>query len=246
MARHSHWHNIQLKKGKADKKKAGVFSKLAKNITVAAKEGGGDVSFNFKLRMAVDAAKAVNMPNDNIQRAIDRGTGAGDGAQLEEVVYEGFGPAGVALMIVCVTDNRNRAVAEVKTLVSKKGGSIGAAGSVAWMFDRRGLVTVGDASRVQDREVFELTMIDHGAEDVQWQIGEEGEPDGVVVHCAPTDLAKLVQAVEAQGLNVDDGRIGYVPKTPVLIEDIETKQQLDGLLEALDDHDDVETVYTNE
>jgi YebC/PmpR family DNA-binding regulatory protein len=240
MARHSHWHNIQLKKGKADKKKAGVFSKLAKNITVAAKDGGGDVTFNFKLRMAVEAAKAVNMPNDNIQRAIDRGTGSGEGAALEEIVYEGFGPAGVALMIVCVTDNRNRSVAEVKTIASKKGGSVGAAGSVAWMFDRRGLITVGDATSVTDRDGFELALIESGASDIQFM------ETGVEIHCAPTDLAKVVQAVEGQGLKTDDVRIGYVAKTPVLVEDVDAKNQLDALLEALDEHDDVETVYTNE
>ena len=240
MARHSHWHNIQLKKGKADAKRAGVFSKLAKNITVAAKEGGGDASFNFKLRMAVDAAKAVNMPSDNIERAIDRGTGAGEGATLEEVTYEGFGPAGVALMIVCVTDNRNRSVAEVKTLASKNGGSVGAAGSVAWMFDRKGLITVADASVVKDKDASELALIEAGADAIEWMEG------GVEIHCAPNQLAQVAQAVEGQGLKADDVRIGYVPKTPVAVEDVEAKTQLDKLLEVLDDHDDVEAVYTNE
>lgn len=240
MARHSHWHNIQLKKGKADAKRAGVFSKLAKNITMAAKEGGGDASFNFKLRMAVDAAKAVNMPSDNIQRAIDRGTGAGEGAALEEVVYEGFGPGGVALMVVCVTDNRNRTVAEVKTLASKNGGNVGAAGSVAWMFERKGMVTVGDASSVKDRDAFELAMIDAGASDIQ------RDGDSVLVLCDPKDLAAVAKAVEAQGLKADDVRIGYVAKTSVAVEDTETKMQLDKFLEILDDHDDVEAVYTNE
>lgn len=240
MARHSHWHNIQLKKGKADAKRAGVFSKLAKNITVAAKEGGGDTGFNFKLRMAVEAAKAVNMPNDNIQRAIDRGTGAGEGVALEEVVYEGFGPAGVALMVVCVTDNRNRTVAEVKTLASKNGGNIGAAGSVAWMFDRKGMVTVGDASAVKDRDAFELGLIEAGASDIQW--------DGAscLVLCAPNDLAKAAAGVEAQGLKPDDVRIGFVAKQAVEVADAGAKEQLDTLLEILDDHDDVEAVYTNE
>ncbi|TAK04278.1 YebC/PmpR family DNA-binding transcriptional regulator [Patescibacteria group bacterium] len=240
MARHSHWHNIQLKKGKADAKRAGVFSKLAKNITMAAKEGGGDASFNFKLRMAVDAAKAVNMPNDNIQRAIDRGTGGGEGAVLEEVIYEGFGPAGVALMIVCVTDNRNRTVAEVKTLASKNGGNVGASGSVAWMFDRKGMVTVGDATGVKDRDVFELTLIEAGASDIQW------DADACLVLSAPNDLAKVAAAIEAQALKADDVRIGYVPKTSVAVEDAAAKEQLDKLLEILDDHDDVEAVYTNE
>ncbi|OGL67291.1 hypothetical protein A2856_01210 [Candidatus Uhrbacteria bacterium RIFCSPHIGHO2_01_FULL_63_20] len=240
MARHSHWHNIQLKKGKADKSRAGVFSKLAKNVTVAAKEGGGDPGFNFKLRMAIEAAKAANMPKDNIQRAVDRGTGAGDGATLEEVVYEGFGPSGVALMIVCVTDNRNRSVAEMKTLASKNGGTIGAAGSVAWMFDRKGMVAIGDASAVKDRDAFELAMIEAGASDIRW------DGDFVVILSEAKDLQKVASEVESQGLKTDDVRIGYVPKTPVAVEDAAAKEQLDKLLEVLDDHDDVEAVYTNE
>lgn len=242
MARHSHWHNIQLKKGKADARRAGAFSKLAKNVTVAAKEGGGDTGFNFKLRMAVEAAKAVNMPNDNIQRAIDRGTGAGEGTNLEEVVYEGFGPAGIALMIACVTDNRNRTVAEVKTLASKNGGTVGAAGSVAWMFDRKGMVTVGEAGgrRQEGGEEFEMAMIEVGASDIQW------DGDSVVILSDAKDLQKISQAVEAHGLKTDDVRIGYVPKTPIAVDDTVVKEQLDKLIEALDDHDDVEAVYTNE
>ncbi len=247
MAKHSHWHNIQLKKGKADRAKAGVFSKLAKNITVAAKDGGGDMSFNFKLRMTVEAAKAMNMPNDNIQRAIDRGTGGGDGVVLEEAVYEGFGPGGIALMIACVTDNKNRSVAEVKIIASKNGGTIGSSGSVAWMFDRKGMIAVGDASSVKDRDAFELSMIDAGADDIKWA------DDALEVLCAPDDLAKVVNALLAQGpaaagqgLKTDDVRIGYIPKTPVAVEDGTAKAELDKLIELLDDHDDVEAVYTNE
>ncbi len=167
MARHSHWHNIQLKKGKTDAKRANIFAKLAKNITVAAKDGGGDPAFNFKLRMAVDAAKSVSLPRENIERAIQRGTGGGEGGVLEEVIYEGFGPGGVAFLVVCLTDNRNRTVAEVKTAAAKNGGTIGAVGSVMWMFEKKGIVSFENTSSVKDRDAFELAMIEAGADDVR-------------------------------------------------------------------------------
>ncbi|HCU32015.1 TPA: YebC/PmpR family DNA-binding transcriptional regulator, partial [Candidatus Uhrbacteria bacterium] len=140
MSGHSHFHNIQTVKGKADAVRGKVFSKLAKNITIAAKDGGGDPSFNFKLRVAIDAAKAVNMPKDNIERAVNRGVGGGEDTVLEEVVYEGFGPGGVAILVQCLTDNRNRTAADIKTQVSKAGGNIGAPGSVMWMFEKKGVV----------------------------------------------------------------------------------------------------------
>ncbi len=240
MARHSHWHNIQLKKGKTDARRAGAFSKLAKNIVVAAREGGGDVSFNFKLRMAVDAAKAVSMPRDNIERAIARGTGDGEGGTIEEVVYEGFAPGGVAIVVVCLTDNRNRSVADVKTAASKNGGSIGASGSVMWMFDKKGVVSVMDASVIKDRDGFDLAMIDAGADDVQDMEG------GLRVLCSIPSFQSVVAAVNTQGITPDAAAIEYIAKTTTEVTDDAVADELGKFLEIIDDLDDVDAVFTNE
>ena len=238
MARHSHWHNIQLNKGKADAKRAGVFAKLVKGITVAAREGGGDVNFNFKLRMAVDAAKAVSMPKDNIDRAIARAVG-GEGTAMQEVTYEGFAPGGVAVIIRCLTDNPTRTVAEVKTAATKNGGSIGAQGSVMWMFERKGVVHVSGPAPIRDRSAFELALIDAGAEDIQ----PEGE--GLRVIGEPNELKKLTEAVEAQGLSVDAGGFEYLPKTTTAPMP-EDEERITRFVEALEDNDDVDAVFTNE
>lgn len=236
MARHSHWHNIQLNKGKADAKRAGVFAKLSKAITVAAREGGGDPTFNFKLRMAVDSAKAVSMPKDNIDRAIARAVG-GEAAALQETVYEGFAPGGVAVVIRCLTDNPTRTVSEIKTIASKNGGTIGAPGSVMWMFDRKGVVHVSDVSSVKDRDSLELALIDAGASDIQ----PEGE--GLRVIGEPTDLKKLVEGVEAQGLKADASGFEYIPKQTTAAPD---EAAVTGFIEAIEESDDVDAVFTNE
>lgn len=238
MARHSHWHNIQLNKGKADSKRAGVFSKLVKGITVAAREGG-DMTFNFKLRMAVEAAKAVSMPKDNIDRAIARATG-GEGMSLTEAVYEGFAPGGVAIVVRCLTDNPTRTVSEVKTIASKNGGTIGAPGSVMWMFERKGVVHVGDLSNTKDRDALEMSLIDGGAEDIQ----SEGE--GVRVIGDPTELKKLTESVEAQGLKVNMSGFEYIAKTTTTVPDAETEAKVTAFIELLEDNDDVDAVFTNE
>lgn len=239
MSGHSHWHNIQLKKGKSDAKRAGVFSKLVKNITVAAREGA-DPAFNFKLRMAVEAAKAVSVPKDNIDRAILRGSGGSEGGAIEEVVYEGFAPGGVAMLVVCLTDNRNRSVAEVKTATSKNGGSIGVAGSVMWMFEKKGIVTIADPSAIKDRDAFDLAVIEAGAEDIV-------ADDGIVqVMCEVKNLQAVSAAVEAVGMKPDGASIEYVAKTTTVVEDKAIKEQLDAFIEVMEDLDDVDAVYTNE
>jgi len=241
MARHSHWHNIQLTKGKADAKKAGVFSKLAKAVTAAAKDGGGDPSFNFKLRMAIDAAKAVNMPKDNIERAVARGVGGGEGTALEEVVYEGFTPGGVAMLVQCLTDNRNRTVAEVKNIVSKHGGSIGSAGSVMWMFEKKGTASFLHAEALGDRELFELTAIESGADSI---LDIEG---GVQLTCDPKDLKQMLESLAGRGVpNPDGAAIEFVAKNTMKVEDETIETQIRELVEALEDNDDVEAVFTNE
>lgn len=240
MARHSHWHNIQLTKGKADARRAQMFSKFAKSITLAAKEGGADSTFNFKLRVAIDAAKAVNMPKDNIERAVARGAGGAEGAALEEVVYEGFAPGGAAILVQCLTDNRNRSVAEVKRIASKLGGSIGASGSVMWMFEKKGVVAFMNPSTIPDRDAFELAMIEAGADDVVWTQEE------VQVMCPVAELKKVLEACEALGLKPDGAGIEFVAKNTVLVDDPSAQEQIAALVEALEENEDVDAVFTNE
>jgi YebC/PmpR family DNA-binding regulatory protein len=240
MARHSHWHNIQLTKGKADAKRAQMFSKFAKNIAVAAKEGGVDPAFNFKLRVAVDAAKAVNMPKDNIERAIERGAGKADGPALEEVVYEGFAPGGVAMLVRCLTDNRNRTVAEVKNIVSKYGGSMGASGSVMWMFEKKGVVMFLSPFALGDRETFELAMIEAGADDILWS-----EEDAQII-CNVADLTRVLEACEAMRVKPDAAGMEFVAKNTVTVSDPAVGKQVVELVDALEENDDVDAVFTNE
>lgn len=227
MSGHSHWHNIQLKKGKSDARRAGMFSKLVKNITVAAREGG-DVAFNFKLRMAVDAAKGMSVPKENIDRAIARGSGTGEGGMIEETVYEGFAPGGVAVLVVCLTDNRNRTVSEVKLTASKAGGSIGASGSVMWMFEKKGIVRAP--------AVDEMALIEAGAEDIA-----QGDNGIVEIVCEVKDLQKVAAAAG----KIEGAQIAYVAKTTVDVDDAK-RVELDAFVEAMEDLDDVDAVYTNE
>ncbi|KKT71442.1 MAG: transcriptional regulator, partial [Candidatus Uhrbacteria bacterium GW2011_GWF2_44_350] len=234
MSGHSHFHNIQTVKGKADAVRGKVFSKLAKNITIAAKDGGGDPSFNFKLRVAIDAAKAVNMPKDNIERAVNRGVGGGEDTVLEEVVYEGFGPGGVAILVQCLTDNRNRTAADIKTQVSKAGGNIGAPGSVMWMFEKKGVVGFADPSIVSDRNSFELSMIDAGAEDISFF------EDSIQIICDIKDLKKVVEAVEVLNLKPDAANLEFVAKTTTKVEDPEVQKQIKDFIEKIEENDDVD------
>lgn len=242
MSGHSHWHNIQLTKGKTDAKRAQMFAKFVKSIVVAAREGGGDPSYNFKLRMAVEAAKAVSMPRENIDRAIQRGAGGGEGMDLKVVVYEGFAPGGVAFIMTCLTDNPTRTVAEVKHIVSRHGGSIGASGSVAWMFQKKAVIMFDPAEHpIADREAFELAMIDAGVDDIR-------DVEGMVqVIGEVKSFSKLIEAVEKMGLKPLSSSIEYLPKETVSpVMDVETRQQADALFESLEDSDDVDAVYTNE
>jgi len=238
MSGHSHWHNIQLKKGKADARRAGAFSKLVKNITVAAREGG-DVAFNFKLRMAVDAAKGASVPKENIDRAIARGAGTEEGGMIEEIVYEGFAPGGVAMLVVCLTDNRNRSVAEVKTAATKNGGVIGVSGSVMWMFEKKGIVRSATAD--------EMALIEAGAEDIA------SKDDGMFeIVCEVKDLQK-VMAVTAVGRDpadsgtgkIEGAQISYIAKTTTDVDESK-RAELEAFLEIMEDLDDVDAVYTNE
>ena len=240
MSGHSKWHKIRQKKGAIDAKRSANFSKLAKAVVIAARDGGGDPGMNFKLRMAIDKAKAGNLPKDKIDKAIVRGTGeGGDGVVIEEVVYEAYGPGSLGMLIECLTDNRNRTVAEVKHIVGKQGGSMAGPGSVMWMFDRKGVIRIDSASQISDRDEFELALIDAGAEDIRDDDG------GVEIVTGMTDLQKVVEALGALKVKPDSAELEYLPKDPVEVED-KVSESIIKLCEALDENDDVNNIYTNE
>lgn len=239
MSGHSKWSQIKNQKGAADKKRANVFTKLAGIIVVAAREGGGDPEANFKLRLAMDRAKAANMPKDNIQRAIDRGTGKDtEGATLEEVLYEGFGPDGVAYVVKVLTDNRNRSAADMRALFSKYGGNLSGSNSVLWMFNNRGVITVAkEDGGTRTPEDIELLAIDNDALDVQTEV------QGVTIACEPENLSRIQKALEVLGVRATDATVELFPTTPVA--DASAKEHNQKLLDELDDNDDVISVAHN-
>ncbi|MCY4397895.1 MAG: YebC/PmpR family DNA-binding transcriptional regulator [Gemmatimonadetes bacterium] len=236
MAGHNKWSQIKRKKAVNDQKRGQMFTKLIRELTVAAREGGGDPNFNPRLRLGVDAAKAANMPQENIDRAIKRGTGELEGVTYEEVVYEGYGPGGVALYIETLTDNQKRTVAEVRHLLDKNGGNLGTAGSVAWQFDRKGMIYIGGAGLDEDT-VFEAA-VDAGAEDVS------REAEEYVVSTEPGDLHEVRRALGAAGLAVESAHLAMVARNEVGVTG-KSGERILRLLEALDDHDDVQQVYSN-
>ncbi len=236
MSGHSKWHKVRQKKGATDAARAKVYTKLSKAITVAAREGGGDPGMNFKLRMAIDKAKAGNLPKDKIESAIARGTGEGTEGRLEEVVYEAYGPGGVGMLIECLTDNTNRTVSEVKHILSKYGSSLAGQGSVMWMFERKGVVRI-QADKVLDHDTFELTMIDAGAEDIHEEDGE------IMIVTDQKDLQKLIEAVSELGIPTESAELEYLPKEPMEIDEA-TSESLQKLYEALDENDDVNQLYS--
>ena len=236
MSGHSKWAGIKHKKAKTDAVRAKVFTKLIREITVAARQGGGDLEANPRLRLAVQSAKGQNMPNDNIHRAIKKGTGELEGVSLDEVTYEGYGPAGVALMIDVVTDNRNRSAAEVRHALTKLGGHLGETGSVAWNFETKGVIRV-DSSRC-DEETLIDAVLEAGAEDIR-------ESDGLFeVVTAPAELHSVAGAMEAQSIPYESADIERVPGTTVKLGVDDAKRTL-KLLEVLEDLDDVQRVSGN-
>ena len=236
MAGHSKWANIQHRKGRVDAARGKLWSKLSKAIILAAKAGGGDPDANFKLRKAIDDAKAVSMPKDNIQRAIKRGTGELDGGNLEEILYEGYGPGGVAVMCETLTDNRNRTGPEMKTLFAKFGGDVGKSGCVSYLFERKGVFVFDEST---DEETLTLLALENGGEDIEklddgkWQ-----------VICPPDQFDALSLALEDGQLNPENSEVTRVPTTTVDV-DADAARKVLRLLEAIDDHDDVQTVSTN-
>jgi YebC/PmpR family DNA-binding regulatory protein len=235
---HSKWSSIKHKKGAADAKRGKLFSKLARGIMVAAKEGGGDPTNNLALQNAIEKARSYSMPKDNIDRAIAKGSGAGsDQEAFEAIVYEGYGPEGVAVIVEALTDNRNRTASDVRHTFAKNGGNLGGTGAVAWQFERRGVVVV-PADGVDEEELL-LAAADGGADDV------EQDGDVFQVTSAPEALAAVRTAVEAAGFTVDSAELQMVPKTTVAVEDETTARQIMRLIDALEDNDDVQDVYAN-
>jgi YebC/PmpR family DNA-binding regulatory protein len=233
---HSKWAQIKRSKGVTDVKRGQAFTKLGREVSVAVREGGPNADANPRLRLAVERARAANMPIDTIERAIKRAAGGGDEAQLDQLSYEGYGPGGAAILVEVLTDNRNRAVAEVRSVFTRGGGSLGEAGCVAWMFDQRGVVTVELDGKNSDEA--ELIAIDAGAEDVNVD-------DGVMeVYSLPTDLETVRTSLIDAGLTVAGAELSMVPKTPITLEANETVSTL-RLMERLEDLDDVQKVYTN-
>lgn len=237
MSGHSKWHNIKLRKGKQDSIRGKLFTKLAREIIVAAREGGGSPDTNLRLRLNIQKARDCSMPADNIKRAIQRGTGELDGANYEEASYEGYGPAGVAVMVRCLTDNRNRTVAELRNIFTKTGGNLGESGCVGWMFDAKGLVTL--PAGAADEETLMLATMDAGAEDIHI------EEDGIEIICPPEDLAKVRDAVAAAGLTYKDADLTMIPHTTIKIEDANDARKVLRLIDLLEDNDDVQTTYSN-
>jgi YebC/PmpR family DNA-binding regulatory protein len=236
MSGHSKWSSIKHKKGAADAKRGKLFTKLARAITVAARDGGGDPDGNPALATAIQKARDASMPKDNIQRAIDRGSGVGsDAAAIESIVFEGYGPGGAAILVEALSDNRNRTSADVRHAFSKHNGNLGEPGSVAWIFEKRGVVTV-DAERYDEDDL--IVAIDAGAEDVR----EEG--DLLRAICEPGSLGAVREALESAGVEVSSAAVAMEPKSTVEVKGNDAKALL-GLIETLEDHDDVNEVHAN-
>ncbi len=233
MAGHSKWSQIKHQKGANDAKRGALFTKLGNAITMAAKSGGGDPDMNFSLRLAIDKAKGSNMPKDNIERAVKRGTGELEGAAIEEITYEGFASDGIALIIECLTDNRNRTSSEIKYALTKAGGSLGGPNAVSWMFDHVGVV---ETQKITEEQ--QLELIDAGANDFS-------QEDQVThIFCSPADLQKIKDAVEKIGKKINAAEIEYKPKEPKALSS-EEAAKFQKLYSTLEELDDVSNIYTN-
>ncbi|WP_417915424.1 YebC/PmpR family DNA-binding transcriptional regulator [Candidatus Electronema sp. JM] len=237
MSGHSKWSTIKRKKGALDAKRGKIFTKLIKEIMVAARMGGGDIDGNPRLRSAVNAAKAENMPKDNIERAIKKGSGELGGAVYDEILYEGYGPGGVAVLVETMTDNKNRTVADVRHFFAKNNGNLGENGCVGWMFDKRGVISV-DAAGANEEQLMELAL-EAGAEDV---VNEDGS---FQIYTAPEDFNAVVEALEKSKVKMSEASILMVPKNTIEVTEEKTAANLLKLLESLEDHDDVQKVHAN-
>ena len=238
MSGHSKWASIKHKKGKEDAKRGQLFSKLSKAIIIAAKEGGGNPSANLALQNAIEKAKSYSMPNDNIDRAIKRGTGELGGAILEQVIYEGYAANGVALMVDVLTDNRNRTAADVRRIFGRGGGNLGTSGSVAWMFDKKGIIIVSKEAGVEEDDLLEVAL-ESGATDVQPQ------DDHFEVITEPTYFRAVLTAIQEAGIATASAEVTMLPKDTVKLDSKETAKKVLKLMDLLEDYEDVQEVYAN-
>jgi len=236
MSGHSKWSTIKRQKGANDAKRGAVFTKVAREISIAARAGGGDPEANYRLRLAIEKARSVNMPADNIKRSIERATGAGNADAFEEITYEGYGPGGVAVLVEAATDNRNRTAADVRAIFTKAGGSLAGTGAVAWQFESLGLISV--PRDTVDPDEIALIAIDAGAADV------DTEADPLEISTSPGDLESVRKAMEAAGVRVESAELTVRPKTTAEIDSHQVRQNL-RMIETLEDHDDVQRVTAN-
>jgi YebC/PmpR family DNA-binding regulatory protein len=237
MSGHSHWATIKHKKGAIDAKRGKLWSKLSRAIIIAARHGGGDPTMNLKLRYAIDKARQVSMPKDNIERAIKRGTGDLEGITYDEITYEGFGPGGVAITVDVLTDNRNRTAGEVRKIFERGGGNMGSAGCVGYLFERKGVVSV--KSDNLDEDTLMGIVLDAGADDLR----HHGATYDII--CEPANFNRVQEALAQKGITPVNAEITQLAKTSVDVPDIETAMRVVKLMEAIDDHDDVQNVYSN-
>jgi YebC/PmpR family DNA-binding regulatory protein len=236
MSGHSKWSTIKRQKGVNDSKRSAMFTKVAREIAVAARAGGGDPDANYRLRLAIDKARSINMPADNIKRSIEKATGGGEAEQFEEIVYEGYGPGGVAVLVEAATDNRNRTAAEVRSIFTKTGGQLAGSGAVAWQFEVRGLITV-EREGVDPDDVA-LAAIDAGAADV------DTEADPIEIYTEPTELYTVRKALEDAGIKVEDAESAMIAKQTVSLDADHVRKAL-RLMDLLEDLDDVQRVTSN-
>lgn len=239
MAGHSKWANIKHKKARMDSQKGKIFTKLAKEISVAAKEGGGDPEANYRLNAAIQKAKAANLPADNIERAIKKGTGELEGVNYEQIVYEGYGPEGTAVLCNILTDNRNRTAGEIRHIFSRKGGNLGETGCVSWMFEQKGLLVVDLKDTSLEEDDVLLMAIEAGADDVNT------EDSTVEIYTTTEQFNEVKDHLEQEGISFSVAEISMIPKTTVTIESPDKAEKVLGLMDELEEHDDVQEVFSN-
>jgi len=238
MSGHSHWHSIKYQKGAADAKKSEAFSKVTRQIAVAARESGGDPVTNSKLRLAIEQAKLLNMPSDNIERAIKRGTGEVEGAKLETVTFEAYGPGGIAIIIEGITDNKNRALGEIKQILNQYEGKLAEGGSVKWLFERKGVIIADREQLTRDKEEIELKLIEAGAEDIFWH------NNTIDIYAKIGDLESVKKNLEGQNIKIENASLDWVAKEQISVSEKE-KEVAQKLFEVLDEAESVQEIYSN-
>lgn len=238
MSGHSKWSTIKRQKAITDQRRGSLFTKLSNNITIAAKRGGGDININFKLKLAIDKAKTANMPKDNIDRAVKRGTGELKDVILEEIIYEGFGPNGIAIIIVATTDNKNRTASSVRSTLTKHQGNLGNNGSVTWMFNQKGVIRIFKEN-IEHKDEFELNIIDQGAEDIT------EEEEGFIITSSIENFKNLKEYIEKQNIPFESAELEIVAKDKINIEDKKVKDKMEEIFEEFENNEDVNNYYTN-